>query len=66
MSLWGNGRIELNAVAGIQNFLSFPDKKLDLAGQDEKDLLSFMVAHDPAALSGLRGSIASRSRFPKA
>ena len=41
MSLWGNGRIELNAVAGIQNFLSFPDKKLDLAGQYEKDLLSF-------------------------
>jgi len=40
----------------MQDFLSLPDKKLDSASQDEKNLLTFVMAHNPASLCGLCGT----------
>ena len=59
-----NGRIELNAVSGMQDFLPLANQKFDPARQDEKDLLTLMMAHDPASLGGLRGPDNERAHDP--
>ena len=45
-----NSRIEVNAIPRIQNLFSPADQNLNLPGENEKDFLTFVVAHDPSTI----------------